>query len=71
MIGLAIYGAGTLFRSSSTCLVESWVWGFAAWTSVLFILASLAIAMKYTLGHAEHETILETLEGQRGERAVG
>ena len=45
--------------------------GLTAGVPILFILASLAIAMKYTLGHAEHETILETLEGQRGERAVG
>lgn len=37
---------------------------------ILFILGSLAIATRYTLGHAEHTAILHTLEAERGERTV-
>jgi len=45
--------------------------GLTAGVPILFILGSLAIATKYTLGQAEHESILVTLEAQRGERSVG
>ena len=39
--------------------------GLTAGVPILFILGSLAIATKYTLGQAEHESILTTLETQR------
>ena len=42
--------------------------GLTAGVPLLFILVSLWIATRYTLGQAQHSVILESLEEQRGER---
>lgn len=37
---------------------------------ILFIVASIFAARRYSLGHAEHEAVIETLVRRRGERPV-
>ena len=40
LIGLAIYGAGSFIHRAGSHL-ERWLWGFAGWVLMLFVLASL------------------------------
>lgn len=53
-------------ENSDTVLIA--IRTLTAGVPILFILASLWIARRYSLGHATHTSILATLEARRGER---